>query len=212
MMTQMQDIEKQPAPRSFLWPLSFIAMGFALCGWLALRAGRIDSDLPSLPPSSTSETEGLESLLADFPPRPELSPKDVVQLQMDAVRAARDDERQIVGCYAFASPSNRISIGSPEQLLALIRANYSPMLSGELFEVGEAQVVDRAAAVEVTLTAHDKAKHVYGFFLSRQVEAPYEDCWMTDAVVELKAAADPQGAPVEAPAKDGRNLETGVGI
>ena len=58
---------------------------------------------------------------------------------------------------------------------------YALMLSFRDATYGPVETVANQARQRVTLTG-TRASMTYWFYLSRQSEAPYEDCWMTDAV------------------------------
>lgn len=188
---QVPEIGKQSRKPRLGLPVILIALGIGLCVLLSFWAAR-NSSIALNPLSAVPGAGQAIGTGAEFPPQPELEPKAVVERQMAAIRAARDDATQIAACYAFASPSNRQAIGSAENLLNMIRANYAPMMNTDKAEVGEAQIEDRTAAVTVSVISSDAAVHAYQFFLSRQTEPPYTDCWMTDAVLELRTVAPPQ--------------------
>ena len=61
------------------------------------------------------------------------------------------------------------------------RGPYALMLDFHHADHGPVETVDDQARQRVTLTGA-RASTTYWFFLSRQSEAPYVDCWMTDAV------------------------------
>jgi len=120
-------------------------------------------------------------------PQPDLSPTDVVRLQMNALQASSVDKSAIKRCYAFASPSNRSVTGPLERFTAMIeKAPYNQMVSGAPVLIGKEVVRDDRATVLVSMTQESTPPAVFRFYLSQQKISPYEDCWMTDAVLNVR--------------------------
>jgi hypothetical protein len=140
------------------------------------------------------------SLAADFlpeiQPTPEYLPDEVVGIQM---RALANNDQPFDGAgieltFRFASPSNKASTGPLARFTNLFsNPAYAPMLNHTLLEIGEAEIQQDRARVAVMIEAQNGMRMVYLFILSRQVEAPYEDCWMTDSVtpIHLKSSEQP---------------------
>ncbi|GAB3673302.1 DUF4864 domain-containing protein [Salinisphaera aquimarina] len=118
-------------------------------------------------------------------PSPELTPTDVVRLQLEAFRA--DDAR---GAYRFASPGNRGMIGSPAEFAQLIKRQYADMLTQTSARVSLKQRDDDTAQVLAELQQVNGQETAYVFFLSRQQEGDCNGCWMTDGVFPLQPAND----------------------
>ncbi len=115
-------------------------------------------------------------------PSPALSPSEVVRLQVESLRGARDPA-DVKQCYAFASPANRHAVGHVNRFYAMLnQRTYRPLLLHTLSVIGRPVISGDHATVLVTLVDEQRKPHVFRFFLSRQNEKPYEDCWMTDAV------------------------------
>ncbi len=130
------------------------------------------------PRESTDADPLSESLVPD----PDLSPGDVVRIQLEALRNNDDQNRGIAIAFRFASPANRVNTGPLSRFIAMIgRAPYALMLEFDHADHGPVETVDGQARQRVTLTSA-RASTTYWFFLSRQSEEPYVDCWMTDAV------------------------------
>ena len=124
-------------------------------------------------------------------PRPELSPGEVVRIQLEALRHNDDRDRGIEVAFRFASPANRASTGPLPRFIRMIeRGPYALMLAFREASYGAVEVSGRNARQRVTLIG-SRAVVSYWFYLSRQSEAPWLDCWMTDAVyVERSAGRD----------------------
>jgi hypothetical protein len=126
---------------------------------------------------STRETT--ENLLPD----PSLTPEQVVRIQLEALEGNDEDDRGIALAFRFASPANRQSTGPIERFTAMLKGPlYSPMLGFIEAEYGNTGVRGESARVKVKLFGTGGQVIVYVFYLSKQTEDPYSDCWMTDAV------------------------------
>ena len=119
-----------------------------------------------------------ESLVPD----PGLSPGDVVRIQLEALGSNDAADAGIAVAFRFASPANRASTGPFPRFAAMIRNGpYALMLDFRSATYGPVEVVGGRARQRVTL-AGPSGSATYRFYLSRQTRAPYEGCWMTDAV------------------------------
>ena len=143
---------------------------------------------------SKSVVVALQDRLPDrmetYTPRPELSPNDVVRLQLDALRragGADEIDAALEDCYAFASPANRQAIGSLSKFKLVVNQAYSNLIGHRSSLVGRA-IPDpydlHIASVMVSGTGFDGEPMLYSFTLSQQNGNDFQDCWMTDTVVE----------------------------
>ncbi len=138
---------------------------------------------------ASPNTSLADDFLPEIKPTPEYLPDEVVGIQM---RALGDNDKPFDNAgieltFRFASPSNKASTGPLARFAGLFsNPAYAPMLNHTLLEIGEAEIRDDRARVPVMIEAQDGSRIVYLFMLSRQVEAPYEDCWMTDSVTPIK--------------------------
>ncbi len=125
-------------------------------------------------------------------PSPELSPEDVVRIQVEALQ--RNDEPTpdagIEAAFRFASPSNRQATGPLARFSQMIRGGYGDMLGFVRAEYAPIRVDGRRAVQAVTLVQSDGRRVTYAFGLSRQVGGAYDGCWMTDGVAEQPAATN----------------------
>ncbi|MFP4644457.1 MAG: DUF4864 domain-containing protein [Spirochaetales bacterium] len=116
-------------------------------------------------------------------PAEDLEPREVVRIQLDALRDNGPDNDGIEKTFSFASPANRESTGPLDRFADLFRSPaYRPMLNHESSEVREVVANDDVAAVSANISRADGSTHEYLFILSKQSDPPYEDMWMTDAV------------------------------
>ena len=115
-------------------------------------------------------------------PDPGLSPGDVIRIQLEALRHNDHQDRGIAVAFRFASPANRANTGPLSRFIAMIEQGpYALMLDFREADYGPVETVANQARQRITLTGA-RASMTYWFILSRQSEAPYADCWMTDAV------------------------------
>ena len=126
---------------------------------------------------------GTEDPLGDaLVPRPGLSPGEVVRIQLEALRRNDEQDRGIEVAFRFASPANRETTGPLPRFIRMIRQGpYALMLDFREASYGTVEVREGVARQRVTLTGA-RSRVSYWFYLSRQSEAPWADCWMTDAV------------------------------
>lgn len=132
-------------------------------------------------------------------PSPSLSPKEVVRLQVEAL-ADNDTpypDAGIEAAFAFASPANKAATGPLDRFQTLFDTPaYGPMIGHLSAEYSDAQVEGGVAQVGVILTTDAADRIGYLFRLSKQTETPYEQCWMTDAVVPVDVADLPGGSKI----------------
>ena len=126
-------------------------------------------------------TDDLERLSA-YEPSPELSPEEVVRIQMEAFRNNDEEDRGIAVAFRFASPNNRRNTGPVERFSRMMQGPlYRPMLMYEDIRYGEAAVRGRVALQRVELTLGER-RFTYDFYLVRQDGGEYDQCWMTEGV------------------------------
>ena len=133
------------------------------------------------------------SVAADhFPqtePDPSLSPKDVVSIQMEALRNNDTPykNRGIEVTFNFASPANKRMTGPIERFAAMVRnPMYAPMINHRTANYGRLMIEGEIARIDVILRSEDGAYVGYRFTLSRQHGNQHEGSWMTDAVVPFE--------------------------
>ncbi len=118
-------------------------------------------------------------------PSPNLSPTEVVKIQIEAL--GKNDmphlNRGIEIAFRFASPENKIATGPLERFTQMVSSPvYRPLLNHRTAEYGPIEVTGDLAVQPVTLIAQDGGKVGYIFSLSKQAGGPYDGCWMTDGV------------------------------
>ncbi len=132
---------------------------------------------------STAAAEGAKAPLSDeLRPRPVLTPDEVVAIQLDALRHNDDADRGIAVAFRFASPSNKKNTGPEPRFARMIKEGpYALMLAYTRVAYEPAQIEGDSARLKVTLVGDTRAVS-FVFYLTRQRDGEYADCWMTDAV------------------------------
>ena len=125
-------------------------------------------------------------------PKPDILPENVVRIQLEAL-ANNDTPYRNAGieiAFRFASPANQQATGPLGRFIQLVRNPvYKPMIDHEIAKIGDLVVEGTRAMLPVYLTASDGKLVGYMFILSKQNGGPYDQCWMTDAVLRFKASS-----------------------
>jgi hypothetical protein len=121
-------------------------------------------------------------------PKPGLSPEQVVQIQLNALRHNDARNRGIEVAFRFASPDNKLNTGPLPRFISMIQQRpYSLMLDYEHLAFHPLEVVEDQARQRVTLIGAGLVID-YEFYLSRQSAGGCSGCWMTDAVIARRAS------------------------
>jgi hypothetical protein len=130
-----------------------------------------------------------QELYPEVRPDPAYTPGEVVGIQMRALgnNNIPFENAGIALTFRFASPGNRVNTGPLQRFSKLFdNPAYQPMLDHRLLEIGESMIVNSSALVPVIIEDENGGRAGYMFTLSRQIQAPYENCWMTDKVVRIR--------------------------
>ena len=122
-------------------------------------------------------------------PSPELSPREVVQLQVEALGTNDEPfaEAGIEAAFNFASPANKRATGPLERFRTLFDTPaYGPMIDHASATYSQVEVEGRTAQMGVLLDTEDGGQVGYLFQLSKQTAPPHEACWMTDSVMRVE--------------------------
>ena len=131
-------------------------------------------------------------------PAPELSPEEVVRVQVKALGSNDTPEEGagIRAAFNFASPANRRATGPLDRFRTLFDTPmYGPMIDHTAAQFSDVQREDNRARVGVILTTSAGERVGYLFQLTLQQSPPYEDCWMTDAVIPIDVE-DPESTKI----------------
>jgi len=139
--------------------------------------------------ASESATSAMPAPSDSLPePSPNLSPKEVVRLQVEALGSndTPHEDAGIEAAFNFASPANKRATGPLDRFRRLFETPaYGPMIDHEGATYSAPQVEGRVARMGVILTTARGERVGYLFRLSRQEDPPHEECWMTDAVRQV---------------------------
>ncbi len=135
--------------------------------------------------STAAEDSPLLSLL-DIKPIPTLTPEEVVEIQLTAFRENNIEDQGIALAYRFASPRNKRITGTVENFASQIRRDpYAPILSNAEFQLGPVDRRGELAMVAVRIDQTEEISTGYIFVLTRQKGGEYDNCWMTDGVLQI---------------------------
>lgn len=126
-------------------------------------------------------------------PSPDLTPEQVVQIQLNALRHNDSRNRGIEVAFRFASPNNKLQTGPLARFTRMLQQGpYNLMLAYDNAAYDPVEIQEDYARQRVTLIGSGLVV-AYEFYLSRQTEGGCIGCWMTDAVV----AKRPSGLQVQ---------------
>lgn len=121
-------------------------------------------------------------------PQPEISPQEVVNIQLEALQVndLPYENHGIEIAFRFASPSNKESTGSLPQFIHMVQnETYQSLLNFKRFGLDDPEIRGDKALQKVTLIDENDQPVVYFFKLSKQKEGTYTGCWLTDGVVRF---------------------------
>lgn len=143
----------------------------------------------------TSAPDGLEPI-RDTRPSPELSPQEVVKIQLQAFGNNNAEDEGIEIGFRFASPQNRRRTGPLPRFASMLKGPaYGVMLEHDRAEYAELLMRDGLALQRVQLFRGDTVV-VYDFYLRRQNLSECQGCWMTEAVYLFQAGITRDGQQV----------------
>ena len=115
-------------------------------------------------------------------PSPDLTPREVVQIQLRAFGNNNAEDEGIEIGFRFASPGNRRRTGPLPRFTAMLKGPaYGVMLEHDRAEYAAVVVREEQAVQRVRLIRGDTVA-VYDFYLRRQNETDCQGCRMTEAV------------------------------
>ena len=121
-------------------------------------------------------------------PEPKLSPEEVVQYQVSALRH-NDDPHPDAGIertFRFASPSNKSQTGPLEHFVSIVKSvAYLPMVNNLASRVVASRIEGDHAKVVIRITPEKGPDLSYLFVLTQQHDGEFDNCWMTDSVLPI---------------------------
>jgi len=160
-----------------------IKFSFSLI-WMALIIGGFMLIVTSMPWASDvpAERDAAEFDAATVP-SPELTPFQVVRLQLNALRHNDPHDSGIDLTYSFASPANKAAIGPVRHFAAMLRAApYDRLVNHRSVRYGSVSTAGYKAYQPILVTDLAGEEIGYVWVLTRQQEGACQGCWMTDAV------------------------------
>lgn len=122
-------------------------------------------------------------------PTPSLTPQQVVDFQLMALK--QGNKAGISATFRFASPANQRMTGPLERFSSLFDSpQYQPMIKNRGTEIKLVSNDGFTAELLTGVVDLSGELHWYRFRLSRQSVSPYENCWMTDAVMAVPHPGD----------------------
>ncbi len=123
-------------------------------------------------------------------PSPALDPAEVVRIQVEALRKNSISNEGLELTYRFASPGNKRYTGPLDRFTEMVRsAPYDQLLNHRSAEYSPMAVSGNEAQQVVIIVDAGGEEVAYLWVLSRQTEGAFKNCWMTDAVIPAKRAA-----------------------
>lgn len=124
-----------------------------------------------------------DPLSADLRPDPELSPEEVVKIQVEALQNNDRQDRGIEVAFRFASPDNKTVTGPLYRFIRLVKnPAYRPILNHKRAEFAPIQLRGNEAQQMVTVITQKGQAVVYLWALTKQETAGCSGCWLTDSV------------------------------
>lgn len=122
-------------------------------------------------------------------PSPDLSPSEVIDIQLKALQQNDDRNNGIEVAFNFASPTNKAATGPLNRFTLLVRNPlYEPMLNFRSSRAGKVVMKKGQAHQVIIVTDQQGNQAAFLFSLSKQSQTPHQNCWMTDSVVRLEVA------------------------
>ena len=140
-------------------------------------------------------------------PNPDLTPDQVVRIQVDAMRSndTPTPDAGIATAFRFASPGNREKTGPLEHFAKMVKGpGYAILVNCDSAEFGDSHVDGDQARQAVKITSPTGEVAIFIFILSKQSEGSVKNCWMTDGVIRLRPE-DLQPAPPPPAPRPGNN-------
>jgi hypothetical protein len=129
--------------------------------------------------------------VADLTPRPELTPRQVVEYQLTVLQQNDQPtpDAGIQKAFRFASPANQKITGPISHFISMVHsASYAALLNAKEASVTRVLVEDREAKILARIVSTSGSEMFYLFILSKQSQGEETNCWLTDGVIGLEPA------------------------
>ena len=116
-------------------------------------------------------------------PSPELTPREVVSIQLEALANDNEAREGIEIAFRFASPANRSQTGPLPRFIRLFENPlYRPLLDPVETELLQTMRRGEFVLQAVRIRNQEGRDFFYLFILGLQGQGEYENCWMTEGV------------------------------
>lgn len=133
-------------------------------------------------------------------PSPAHSPAKVIKIELKALKNNTSKDEGIAKVFAFSSPSNRELTGPIQKFRQVVRSEtYRDLLNFQSCKLSKLVIDEDGVAKQIVEVVNKKGEKVqYLFILSKQKDAPYTNCWMTEGVIRLggEEKKEPKGTDV----------------
>ena len=126
-------------------------------------------------------------------PSQELSPREVIRIQLNALQKNSADmpSAGIEQTWAFAHPKNRAVTGPIERFEQMLKnKNYQCLLGHKEHRIQEVVVTSEIANYQVLIVSSDDKKFSFFWRLERVTEGSFMGAWMTTGVSTPQRAED----------------------
>ena len=131
---------------------------------------------------------------AALEPSPNLTPQEVVEAQLAALRTNDEPSPDdgIRTAFRFASPENKRSTGPIERFIEMVKNPlYAPLLNHRTAHLSDTTQKDDLARIKVTLVGADGQESAFVWILARVNSEECAGCWMTATVMRVDAKDSP---------------------
>ncbi|RKX97273.1 MAG: hypothetical protein DRZ90_06790 [Spirochaetes bacterium] len=148
----------------------------------------LSSCATGIPGESLTQLDSLRKLN----PVPELTPGEVVGIQLAALKANNSEDQGIAVAYRFSSLRNKELTGSFENYTLILKQdNFAPMLVNNGVDLGPQEIKGNTAVVAVRVRLIEGDTTGYIFLLTRQDRGDYRGSWLTDGVMQIGSREAP---------------------
>ena len=161
---------------------------------LVLIVAKVSYDLFLMLPESYVSGNGLlhGNLQSYKMPTPELTPGDVVEIQLQALKNNDDTDEGIERAFNFISSYFSKDENSLRTFTNIVKSeDFQAILNYADVEKSPVRYHYHTAFQMVEVSDKNKRKVVFLFTLKRHHDDPYKGCWMTESVQKIKEDKPP---------------------
>lgn len=120
-------------------------------------------------------------------PDKQLSPREVVRIQLQALQQNDGSDSGIITVFNFSSPRNKMYLGPIDHFRLLVREPaYRTILNFESYKAGQLVMTNDTAYQLVVVKGRDGQEAAYLFILAKQKRGSHKGCWMTEGVARME--------------------------